>query len=627
MRSPRCWGLSGVWLVALAGLAALLQAPAPLFVNLGPGDAPFIHGFRGDWERDGALQDGATTFRWALDGSRLRAPVEVTSGRLEVRLRLARFAETPAEVRLRVGDRVVARWLQHPRGWTERVVQLGEVRGPLEIQFRAEGTDAEGLALALDWAEIRGVGRVRPAGRLVAGMLALLVGVPLLVGLVAGSVEAAAAAGSTLAVAGAVGVHLDRLGGLVALGAAGAPALLAAAAIVLLQRWLRRAWPSLFPERAVLVPLAATTLSLLALSHPFFYYPDVDTHAEFLAALRTDPTLAWDPSPFQEKVGAWTRQIGDRRIAFPYSPAFHLAAWPFALVLGEVPAVKWVATVMVGLTLLLTFALARLLGLGARSGVLAQALLALFPVISSRLTLALYPALLGQAAELALVLVLIRHIAGAASSSAVFAALLLTQAAYTGTLLSVSLLVPALAALGALADGGRAAARLLAAWLASLALVVLVLYSRFLPVLLADVLPLMLTTPAGTSSEAAPAGWRSALRAWHFYGAAIPALAALGLWRLRAAPRAARRVLLATLACGAGLLALRGVTPALVRDAKEIELLAAPLAVLAAAGLAWLGEHGRRRRIVAVAAAGGVLAWGAWRAAGAYLERFVAVGR
>jgi hypothetical protein len=619
-----------MWLVALAGLAAAIQVPGSLFVNLGPGDEPFARGFRGGWERDGALQDGATTFRWALDGSRFELPVEVLSGRLEARIRLARFTDAPAEILVRVGERLVARWVQHPRGWTERVLDLGEPRGPLELRFRTEGTDAEGLAVALDWVEIRGVNRLRPAWRLLGGMLALLIGVPVLVGLMAGGLGTASAAGTALALAGAVGVCLDRLGGLVALGSAGWPGLLAAAALLLLHRGLRRIRPQLFPERAVWVPLAATTLALLALSQPFFYYPDVDTHAEFLAALRADPMLAWDPFPFQMKVGAWTREIGGQRIGFPYSPVFHLAAWLPALGLGEVAAVKLVACVAVGASLLLVHGLAGALALGSGAALLAQGLFAMLPVVSSRLSLALFPALLGQAFDLVLVLVLVFSLPGlrTAQDGAVVAALAAAQAAYTGSLFNVCLLVGALAVWERVSGERQVSRRLLAAWAGTCAVVIALQYARFVPTLIARVLPAMLSASGGVPGPAPEEAVTAALqRAGLFYGPLYPLLTVLGLLSVRTASIHARRVLTAVLVAGLCLLLLRYLVPALFRDAKEVELIAAPVAVLSSAALARVARSGSAGRAAAVALGLGLLLWGAARAASAYLDRFVAVGR
>ena len=60
----------------------------------------------------------------------------------------------------------------------------------------------------------------------------------------------------------------------------------------------------------MLVAWAATLVALIALSQPFFYYPDVDTHAELVDALDETPSLALDPRPYQAATGAWTRGIG-----------------------------------------------------------------------------------------------------------------------------------------------------------------------------------------------------------------------------------------------------------------------------------------------------------------------------
>jgi hypothetical protein len=100
-----------------------------------------------------------------------------------------------------------------------------------------------------------------------------------------------------------------------------------------------------------------------------------------------------------------------------------------------------------------------------------------------------------------------------------------------------------------------------------------------------------------------------------------------GLLALRGAAPPARRLLEATLLAGAALLVLRYAVPVLFRDAKEVELLAAPVAVTAAAALGWVVERGAAGRVAAAAAAAAALAWGAHRAVAVYLDRFVAVGR
>jgi hypothetical protein len=617
--------------LALAAILALLQRPAPLLVNLGAGDEAFAGGFRA-WERDGLRASGETMFRWALDGARVEFPLRVYSGSLTARLRLARFTDRPADITLLSSGRVAERWTQPPRGWRERMVELGAVRGEPVLQFRTTSEDPEGLAVALDWVELRGAGRVLPARRLLAGLLALFLGVPLGLGVLAGPTPALGAAGAAAAI-GAALVSWDRLGGLCALSAAGPPALLAAVLVALIFRALARRWPDTVAGPGALslvVPSAALVVALAALSHPSYYYPDVDTHARYLAGARADPYLLFDPREYQERTGAWTREIAGRRVAFPYSPVFHVAAWPLAVVFGEVTAIKTAAVVALALTLLLVHGLARLLGLPPPAAILAQTLAALLPVMSSRLALALFPTLLGQALELLLLVHLMRrypHLEGARDAAAAWAFLFAAQAAYTGSLLNVGAVVLAFAGWELVAGDRRKARRVLGAWAVAAAAVVALQYARFVPLFWREVLPHLREGSGATGDESGSFLGRVAARATLFYDLVYPALLVPGLVALRGAPRAARRLLVSTLLAGGALLICRYTVPVLFRDAKEVELLAAPVAVTAAAGVAWLAGRGGLCRLAAGAAAGIALAWGAQRAVAAYLDRFLAVGR
>src|SRR5215470_2656670 len=470
--------------LALAGVIALLQREAPLLVNLGPGDEAMARGFRA-WERDGLQASGETMFRWTLDGSRIELPLRVFSGDLTARLRLARFTDRPAEVTLLASGREVDRWTQPPRGWRERTVDLGGVRGEPSLQFRSPGEEAEGLGVAVDWIEVRGARRVLPGPRLVAGLACLFIGVPLVLGMMAGPAPALASAAAAGGVGGVL-VVWDRLGGLCALASAGPPALLAAALLALVFRLLGQRWPDTVAasaERALVVPAAALTVALVALAHPGYHYPDVDTHARFLTAVRADPYTLYDPSEYQQKTGAWTREIAGQRVAFPYSTVFYVLAWPLALAFGEVTAVKTAGALAASLTLLLVHALARRLGLGPGRGVLAQALAAFMPVFSSRLALALFPTLLGQSLELLLLVHLVArypHLEGARDVAAAGAFLFAAQAAYTGSVVNVGAVVLVFAACEIVAGDRRRARRLLGAWSAAAAAVVLLQYARFL---------------------------------------------------------------------------------------------------------------------------------------------------
>jgi hypothetical protein len=609
-------------LLAAAGPLALLglfsRRATPLFLNLGPGDAPFTHGFRDGWERDG--RDAATAFHWTEDGAWLRFPV-VVHGPVRARLRHARFTKTPAAVTVVGEGRTVATWEQHARGFRLRKLDLGTWSGPVALQFRTEGEE-QPLGVALDWFQLEDVRGARPSGDVLARLVVLLVGVPLAVGWLTRSAATGAAFGVGLSTIGIGGVWVDRLGGVLALAAAAVPALLVTVVLGALARAAQRRLPHLLDRRAVLVAWAGTLVALVALSQPFFYYPDVDTHADLVDALDETPSLALDPRPYQAATGAWTRGIAGARVPFPYSPAFHVIAWPLAHALGAVAAVKTLAVLSFGLTLLLAHVLARGVALPARAALLAQGVVVFLPVSASRLTLALYPALLAQALELGLVVFLSRRLPLDRTRTA-FALFFGVQLAYTGSLLGVAVLVACVAAWELARRDTRSAARLVLAWAIAVALVVAAQYARFLPVLWRDVLP-----HAGLhSADADGSAVSSALvRLAIFFDHVHPVLALFGAALLGTATPA-RRVLRATLAAGLALLALRYLLPALFRDAKEVELLAAPVAVAMAAAWTWLWGRGRAGRLAVLATAAWVAGWGVSRALALYTERFVAVDR
>ncbi len=599
----------------LSGLA--LQRPGPLLLNLGAGDEGFARGFRGSWERDGLTGSGETMFRWTQDGSRLEWPVRVTRGNPTFRLRLARFLDSPVDVTLMAGDRRVDSWIQSPRGWTLREVTAGLVEGPVRLEFRSESPDPDHLGLALDWVELRGAERVVPTAEVLWRAVLLLAGIPALF-FMTGRAREGLAVGGLLTLAGPTAIALDRMGGLLALAGAALPTLAITAGLLLAAAVAR----SRGGTAPILIPALFAMVALIALSHPFYYYPDVDTHARFMAALRANPSLLLDPSPFQIRFGAWTREIAGRRVAFPYSPVFHLAAWPIAGLLGDVPAIKTLAVASASASLMLVRALALEAGLDPRAAALASGLLATMPVLASRLTLALYPALLGQALELGLLLHLARRWPRVRRFSDVLPTFLFMAAAlaaYTGSLINVSLIVLALAGLLAAHRAPGNAARLLVLHAGALALVILVLYSRFVPVLLTEVLPQARPAAAALALDGSP--WQRLLL---FFGVVYPALMA-GFLALRSGP--ARRVIAAALLAGLSLLVLRYAIPTVFRDAKDIELLAAPLALTAAAAAGWLMLRGRMAGALAILLALSAMSWGVLIGAGLYADRFFALGR
>jgi hypothetical protein len=366
----------------------------------------------------------------------------------------------------------------------------------------------------------------------------------------------------------------------------------------------------------------------LLVSPPVYSNTDVDTHHRMLRALKANPLLLLDPTQPWARRGDLTREIGGQPVAIPYVMVFHGLAWLLSPLLGEAPAMKSIASAALGATLLLTHSLARAGGLRPSRALLAQVLAATMPVSTSRLVLALYPTLLGQALVVLLLAHLARrfgHLDGARDAAAATAFFWVAQVAYTGSLIMVGLFAVTLGLLQWARGEPRRSWRLLGSYAVATGLVLL-LYLGFVPVLLRDVWPHLRVSPVPVGESTSPL-LRGLGRLHVFYGLAYPILAAAGLLALRRAPVHARRVLAAAVLAGGSVLVLRYVLTTLLRDAKEVELLAAPVAVLAAAGLGALRERRRWGPPLAAAGALWVVGWGVHRSALLYAERFWEVGR
>ena len=630
--SRRALLIAVAWAVGITAFVAGLERSAPLFVNVGAGDGPFARGFRERWERDGLSGSGETMFRWAEDGSRLELPVSVRAGHLAARIRLARFAPNPTEVTVETGGRPVDRWVQPSLGWRVRDIDLGEVRGPLTLTFRAHGDGGDATAVAVDWVEVRGAESLRPASRLGWRLAVYFLGPPLLVLLVARSLGLAAGVGAFAALVAAIAVWCDRLGGAWACAEAAVPALLTVLVLTCLDRLMARAWPDADAgrARAVAVPLLLAVAALVAIFHPFFYYPDVDTHGRFLQALRDNPSLLVDPTQPWQRRGDVTREIGGQKVPIPYAMVFHASAWPLSPILGDTGALKTVAVISAAAVVLLVYPLARAAALAPTWAVLAQILATILPVLSSRLSLALYPTLFGLAWVTLLLVHLARrltHLDGARDGAAALTFVLIAEAAYTGSLLTVSLLVLALSTVLAVRGEWRRALRLGIGWAIATAILMLTMYVGFLPTLWGGVLPHVFEGGGAAAASPRDAAWMAALRRLGiFYDGVSPALALLGLIASRGMPRSARRVLACAVTVGAAILVLRYALPTALRDAKDVELLLAPMAVLSAAGLAVAWAQGRAGRLLAVLAFTGAVVWAAARDIALYADRFFAAG-
>jgi hypothetical protein len=402
-----------------------------------------------------------------------------------------------------------------------------------------------------------------------------------------------------------------------------------AGAIVAGALWvLRRYWPEDMTRAAGAIPIGAVAVWLALVSHPFYFYPDVETHTRMSQALAADPTLLLDPTQPWARRGEVTREFGGTKVAIPYSFVFHALSWPLSPLVGETAALKTMAVAALGATLLLVFPLARSVGLGAGAAILAQLFAAAIPVSTSRVVLALYPTLLGQAAIVLLVVHLARrfqHLEGARDAAAATGFLLLAQVVYTGSIPSVAAFVVALAALEAVTGGRRRARWLLGSWAVATAFA-LAQYAGFAPVLWRDVLPHIGRGTAAAEEAASPIALGVA-RIGIFFDGVFPLLVVAGIVSLRSASTHARRVIGAALAAGCALAFLRFVVPGALRDAKEVELMVAPVAVTAAAAIAYGWSRGGVLRVGASVATLGAMAWAVWRSAFLYGDRFWTVGR
>jgi hypothetical protein len=625
--------LALAWAAGAGVFVAAMQRAQPLFVNVGAGDTSFARGFRGQWERDGLTGSGETMFRWAEEGSRLELPLSVGNGHLRVRIRLARFVSQPAEIVVESAGREVDRWMQPSLGWRVREIDLGEPRGPLALTFHARAEDGNPMAVAVDWVEVSGAESVRPSGALACRLALFFFGPALLVLLIVRSAPLAAGVSAFAALVASLAVWLDRLGGAVACAEAAVPALVVVALLCLCDRLRTRAWPESGGARgrALAVPLLVATAATVAFFHPFFYYPDVDSHGRFLQALRVNPSLLVDPTQPWQRRGDVTREIGGQKVPIPYAMVFHAAAWPLSPLLGDTGALKTVAILSAAAVVLLVYSLARAAGLAPAWAVMAQVLAAILPVLTSRLSLALYPTLFGLAFVVLLLVHLARrlsHLDGARDGAAALTFVLLAEAAYTGSLLTVSALVLVLSAATTASGEWRRALRLLGAWAIATAILLLTMYVGFLPTLWSGVLPYVFEGGGPAAVVAPQPAWAAGLRRLGlFYDLLVPVLALLALAVDRIMPPHARRALAGALVAGGGILFLRYLVPAALRDAKEVELLLAPMSVLAAAGLAVVWAQGRTGRALAVLAVAGAASWSALRDVSLYADRFFAAGR
>jgi hypothetical protein len=587
--------------------------------NLGPGDAPYLHGFAPQYEID----DKVAT-HWTTYDARIDLPLAVDTGQVVVVSRFARVFPQTAVVQVALADKPIDRFECRGGVFQERRASAG-VMGPvpLVLALSADSHERQDRGLKLDWVrfEMPEGGTVRLRGAALGKASLVVALVIALLALAGWPLAAAAGLGAPLALALAAGLWLDpwftyRLlrGVPLALALFGGAGILAARAL------LARGRTSASTVRTLAVlALLAFVLRAAAVNHPRFYYPDLRTHARLAEKVR-EKGLGFfaRPSEAIAEHGVWRTEAYGKTYAFPYTPAFHL---PFAA-LGlaydtRILAMKLTGAAVSVAPILLVWALARRWG-AATAGAF---LMVVVPTYTSRLSFAFLPSLFGHAVDVSFLLWLSANLerVGERRAWLLGAAWVAgCQLAYVSGVINVSLLVAALAAATALHGRTRAALALLGMGLAGAALAVLAYYRDFLPMAM-DV-----ASRIGAGAERVASRypiqpfWAVAYgRTRDFFDGVYPVLAVLGIARLARGGAPRTRIVAAWLATYAALLFGRAKAPDVFLHGHET-LLVTPLVCLAAGeALAALARGGGWRRaaafvlLAALAAQG--LAW-QWRA-------------
>ncbi len=667
---PRLPIWSGDALLALVALALATLLPTlaarharPALLDVGPNDWGYLAGFRSDWERQNDWQ-----FRWTTQKSRVELPLHIGGKGARLRLRVGRHLIEPARVIVSVEGRIAGSfeiWADGQALYRVIEIPLPVLKGhhTFELGLETQSASPRPLGIAVDWLEID---RGEEAWFALAGAtlwrLALLVLIALLAPRMAGAPRSWAALHATTLVAAVSWatwrdiVATERVlrdGGLAYAGAG--------TLIAILLGWprLRRALRVPDPRWAgalCLLSLVALGLRLALLLHPHYFHPDLLIHGIFARILARQglTTFMQELVANQFRYSLGLQMVGHHWYAFPYPPTFYLLTWPLTRLLGYRPevAVVVVAALVNSLQVPLVYALGRRLGYGAESSMASAAAVPLLPIFLRRLSLAYFPALLGQTFD-ALVLLFLasryqrlgRPLSVVVLSSLIAAALL----AYTQSLLSLGIVLPLFLAFDVASDRSRAARRRqLALALSGLLGVLLAFgsfYHRSVPVLRAmhrgesipeegivlDIFERRAATEApvaeppndpyaGPGLDPTRGILKAGSRLLDFYGPFAPAVV-LGLGLLIAGTAGASRRLL--LAWALAFLVLNLVSaglpgPNLFRYAKDVLLTAVPACLALGASAWWLY---RRSRPLGWLFALAFSVYAGWSAFGCFAER------
>ena len=386
-------------LLVAAPLAASLwghRGEGVVELNLGPGDGPYVSGFLPEYE----IFDRTAT-HWTTREASIDLPLRV-SGPARLTYRFVRNFAKPGEVSVWLAGRLVDRFATASY-FQDRSVMVGELApSPISLRLAVRAPDEDPRGIRLDRVRLDAgpSSRIRLDG-FARYRAALLVAILFIILRASGWRGALAAAWTAPWVAFAT-VELLRDPWLMHRLLTGLPEWLAVLGTlgVVTARWAQSRSHAPSGNLRLVVAVAATAFVLRAgaMNHPDFYYPDLRSHAQLAEVVRA---AGWDflrdPPRYILKHGVWSRRIGDRTYAFPYTPAFHV---PFALVpLGydqRITAMKLGAAALTTVPIVAVAALAR----GLDASVLGVLLMLFVPVYAHHLSVTYLAALFGHAVDM-----------------------------------------------------------------------------------------------------------------------------------------------------------------------------------------------------------------------------------
>ncbi len=339
---------------AMLCLFVTLQVGRPFYLAIGSGEDRYIKGWQVD---DELVKEGGTLryFRWTLDGASLRLPIVAHGSGLAIRIHALRHG--PGLVKIVANfEEVFCRDFSEPIPWQDYEMSLSRNAaqlGPLTMVFLVSSSNAQPLALAVDWVEVkRGEGGwIAPSRDLFLAYLVLI----LLLMIVADRLIRGRAAD----VAIILGIAVCSVG-LFFWKIQTFTIIYRMWPFVLILLVMSFVLPVLKKERGWGVVFAVGMMTHgVIYFHPYLYPPDLHYHFHFAQKLQA-MTLT-----DIYKASVMYDIPGDFSLNYPYSPVFHLLTGSLSPAGADVKYVeKLLVLTAFGLTGLCLIPISKRLGFG-----------------------------------------------------------------------------------------------------------------------------------------------------------------------------------------------------------------------------------------------------------------------